>query len=256
MRDARATLHEAVIAAGMSVLSAMLEEDRTKLCGPRYVHDAERRASRAGHAEGELAMGGRRVRVRRPRVRSADGRELPLETWERFAEADPLTPRAVEQMVLGVSTRNYERSLDSAPSGVRSRGTSKSAVSRRFVGATREKLAEMMSRDLSRLALCAVMIDGVHVGAHLVLVALGIDEHGEKHVLALYEGAPKTRRCARRSCKTWLLVASRPTARCSSSSTGAKRSARPFAASSAPALSFSDARCTSDATSRTTCPKT
>ena len=189
MREARATLHEAVVAAGMSVFSAMLEEDRSKLCGPRYVHDRDRRASRAGHTEGEMAMGGRRVRVRRPRVRGTDGRELPLATWERFAESDPLTPRAVEQMVLGVSTRNYERSLDSAPSGVRSRGTSKSAVSRRFVGATREKLAEMMSRDLSALPLCAVMIDGIHVGEYLVLVAIGIDEQGEKHVLALYEGA-------------------------------------------------------------------
>jgi transposase-like protein len=162
MHDARATLHEAVVAAGMAVLSAMLEEDRTKLCGARYVHDPDRRASRAGHTEGQLGMGGRRVRVRRPRVRGADGGEVPLETWERFAGSDPLTPRAVEQMVLGVSTRNYERSLDSAPSGIRSRGASKSAVSRRFVGATRAKLAEMMSRDLSALPLCAVMIDGIH----------------------------------------------------------------------------------------------
>jgi transposase-like protein len=189
MRDARATLHEAVVAAGMTVLSAMLEEDRTKLCGPRYVHDRDRSALRAGYTDGELAMGGRRVRVRRPRVRGADGGELQLETWERFSEADPLTPRAVEQMVLGVSTRNYERSLDSMPAASRSRGTSKSAVSRRFVGATREKLAEMMSRDLSTLPICTVMIDGIHVGEHLVLIALGIDEHGEKHVLAVYEGA-------------------------------------------------------------------
>jgi putative transposase len=189
MRDARATLHEAVVAAGMTVLSAMLEEDRSQLCGARYVHDRDRQASRAGYAEGELAMGGRRIRVRRPRVRAMDGREMPLPTWERFSEADPLTPRAVEQMVLGVSTRNYERSLERSPTSVGSRGTSKSAVSRRFVAATREHLAEMMSRDLSALSLCAVMIDGIHVGEHLVLVALGIDEQGEKHMLALYEGA-------------------------------------------------------------------
>jgi len=189
MRDARATLHDAVVAAGMGVLSAMLEEDRARLCGPRYAHDPHRRASRAGHAEGELAMGGRRVRMQRPRVRGADGREVPLETWERFAEADPLTPRAVEQMVLGVSTRNYARSIEPAPPHVSSRGTSKSAVSRRFVTATREKLAETMSRDLSGLAICATMIDGIHMGEHLVLAALGIDEGGEKHVLGLYEGA-------------------------------------------------------------------
>lgn len=189
MRDARATLHDAVVTAGMSVLSAMLEDDRVRLCGPRYTHDPHRHASRAGHAEGELAMGGRRVRVRRPRVRGADGREVALETWERFAETDPLTPRAVEQMVLGVSTRNYARSIEPAPPHVSTRGTSKSAVSRRFVAATREKLSEMMSRDLSGLAICATMIDGIHIGEHLVLAALGIDEGGEKHVLGLYEGA-------------------------------------------------------------------
>jgi transposase-like protein len=189
MRDARATLHDAVVTAGMTVLSAMLEEDRVRLCGARYAHDPHRHASRAGHAEGELAMGGRLVRVRRPRVRGADGREVALETWERFAEADPLTPRAVEQMVLGVSTRNYARSIESAPPHVPTRGTSKSAVSRRFVAATREKLSEMMGRDLSGLAICATMIDGIHMGEHLVLAALGIDEGGEKHVLGLYEGA-------------------------------------------------------------------
>lgn len=189
MCDARATLHDAVVTAGMSVLSAMLEADRVRLCGPRYAHDPHRHASRAGHAEGELAMGGRRVRMRRPRVRGADGREVALKTWERFAESDPLTPRAVEQMVLGVSTRNYARSIEPAPRHLSTRGTSKSAVSRRFVAATREKLSEMMSRDLSGLSICATMIDGIHMGEHLVLVALGIDEGGEKHVLGLYEGA-------------------------------------------------------------------
>jgi transposase-like protein len=122
-------------------------------------------------------------------VRGIDGREVPLSTWERFALADPLTPRAVEQMVLGVSTRNYARSIEPAPPGMSTRGTSKSAVSRRFVAATRKQLDEMMSRDLSKLSLCALMLDGIHVAEHLVLVALGIDETGQKHVLGLHEGS-------------------------------------------------------------------
>ena len=121
--------------------------------------------------------------------RGIDGREVKLATWERLAEADPLTPRAVEQMVLGVSTRNYARSVEPAPPGVAARGTSKSAVSRRFVAATREALDTMLSRDLSKLGVCVVMIDGIHVGEHLVLVALGIDADGQKHILGLYEGA-------------------------------------------------------------------
>ena len=166
MRDARATLHEAVVHAGMTVLAAMLEEDRTKLCGLRYEHDGDRRATRAGHVEGELAMGGRRVRVRRPRVRGADGRDVPLETWERFADADPLTPRAVEQMVLGVSTRNYARSLEPAPSQTRTRGTSKSAVSRRFVSATREKLAGVRPSSRSARPLAVTSPSAEH-SSHL-----------------------------------------------------------------------------------------
>jgi putative transposase len=100
-------------------------------------------------------------------------------------------------MVLGVSTRNCARSIEPAPPGFTSRGTSRSAVSRRFVAATREKLEEMMSRDRGSLKLCAIMIDGIHVGEHLVLVALGIDERGDKHTLGLYEGATEnTTACA------------------------------------------------------------
>ena len=189
MMDARATLHDAIVSAGMTVLGAMLEEERAKICGPRYAHQLGRTATRSGHTDGELALGGHRVRVRRPRVHDVDGSEVKLATWKRFADADPLTPRAVEQMVLGVSTRKYVRSIEPAPPGLASRGTSKSAVSRRFVAATREKLGEMMSCDLSQLALCAIMIDGIHVAEHLVLVALGIDAKGDKHTLGLYEGA-------------------------------------------------------------------
>lgn len=187
--DARATLHEAIVGAGMTVMQALLEAERADLCGPRYAHDAERAAMRAGFADGELALGGRRVRVQRPRVRSVDGHEVHLPTWTHFASADPLTPRAVEQMAIGVATRKYARSIDPAPPGFASRGTSKSAVSRRFVAATREQLAQMMGRSLAGLSLCAVMIDGLHIDGHVVLIALGIDEEGDKHVLGLYEGA-------------------------------------------------------------------
>jgi transposase-like protein len=152
------------------------------------VHDAKRRATRAGFADGELAMGGRRVTIRRPRVRDVDG-EVPLPTWEHFADSDPLTPRAVEQMILGVSTRNYARSLDAPPPGFETRGASKSAVSRRFVAATAKDVETMTSRDLSAISLCATIIDGIHVGEHLILIALGVDQAGDKHVLGVHEGA-------------------------------------------------------------------
>jgi putative transposase len=185
----KGTLFELVVGTGLDVLLALLEEEREQLCGARYRHNAERDASRAGYAPGELVLGGRRVTVKRPRARSKDGAELALPSWERFAQEDPLTARALEQMVLGISTRKYARSLEPMPPQVKSRGTSKSAVSRRFVAATAKQLSDWVDRSLAELKLAALMIDGIVCGEHTVLVALGIDEQGVKHVLGLWEGA-------------------------------------------------------------------
>lgn len=174
---------------GMQAVAAMLEAERTKLCGERYKHDASRRATRAGSTRGELALGGRRVALKRPRVVDLDGHEVPLDTWAELASTDPLNVRALEQMAIGVATRKYARSLETLPEGVETRGTSKSAVSRRFVALTTEKLAEWMARPLGDLDIWAVFIDGIHFGEHIVLCALGIDATGAKHVLGLWEGA-------------------------------------------------------------------
>lgn len=174
---------------GMQAVHAMLEAERTRLCGERYKHDASRRATRGGSVRGELALGGRRVSLRRPRVVDRRGRELPLDTWTELARRDPLDVRALEQMAIGVATRKYARSLETLPDNIETRGTSKSAVSRRFVALTSDKLAEWMARPLGDLDLCAVFIDGIHFGEHVILCALGIDATGAKHVLSLWEGA-------------------------------------------------------------------
>lgn len=196
----RAELREFVISSGMRALEMLLEEERTAICGPRYEHDAERRAGRAGHAAGSLVMGGRRVTVRRPRARTRDGREALLPSWTAFASEDPLTERAVEQMAVGVATRKYARSLEQLPAPVAERGTSKSAVSRRFVDRTESIVAEWMKRDLSALDLVVLMIDGIHVGDHVMLASIGIDAKGTKHVLGIHEGATENAT----SCKALL----------------------------------------------------
>jgi putative transposase len=191
LRDfVKVQLFDTVVTLGMQQVYEILEEERTALCGPRYLHEEARTAVRAGHTEGILPMGGRTVAVLRPRVRTSDGRrEIPLNSWEQFRAADPLTERAVEQMVLGVSTRKYGRSLEPLPAGLEAGGTSKSSVSRRFVQGTQKKLEELLGRDLSSLRLTVIMIDGIHFADHVILVALGVDEEGRKTVLGLHEGA-------------------------------------------------------------------
>jgi len=185
----RENLREFVITAGTAALTGVLEDERTQLVGPRYAHLPMRQARRSGSAPGELVMGGRRVRVRRPRARTLDGQEVQLPSWTSFGAEDPLHERAVEQMLVGVTTRRYARSLEPLPADLPSRGTSRSAVSRRFVAATERQMAEWLGRDLGALDLGVLMIDGIHIDEHVLLVALGIDADGKKRVLGVREGA-------------------------------------------------------------------
>lgn len=182
-------LRELVISTGVEVVQQLLEDDRTELCGPRYKHNPERKAGRGGHTTSSLPFGGRMVQFRRPRVIGKDGQEMPLPLWQQLAEQDPMAERAYEQMVVGVATRKYHRSLEPMPEPLPESGTSKSAVSRRFVRESTKRLEQWLSRDLSELDLVCVMVDGLHVAEHVVLCALGIDAGGHKHVLGLWEGA-------------------------------------------------------------------
>jgi putative transposase len=185
----REALFDTVVISGLEYVAEVLEEERTALCGPRYQHDPQRQALRAGSAASALSLGGRRVELGRPRVRSVHGQELLLPSWQLWSARDPLERRAIEQMLVGVSTRRYARSLEPLPSELKVHGVGKSAVSERFVVGTARKLAALLERELGGLQLAAVMIDGVRFADHVVLAAVGIDLSGEKHVLGLREGA-------------------------------------------------------------------
>ena len=186
--DTQAELQELVVASGLKVLEAMLEEDRVAVCGPRYAHQPERRASRAGHAPSEVVLGWRKVALRRPRVRHT-GQEVAVPTFRAFAGDDPLNRRVVEQMLVGVATRQYGRSLEPLGPDVRTRGTSRSAVSRRFVAQTQAQLDAWRATPLAELDLAVLLRDGVHVGTPCIVVALGIDVTGQKHALGVWEGS-------------------------------------------------------------------
>lgn len=184
----RRTLFTFVIQEGMRALDQMLEAERTALCGPAHSKGDPDDPVRWGHVDGRLVMGGQRVVVRKPRVRQS-GKEVTLPTWAEFADHDPLDARTMEQMVIGISTRNYARSIDELPDELDAHGTSKSAASRRFVGRTKAHLDAWLNRDLSELSIVAIMLDGLHIADHSVVIALGIDESGKKHPLGLWLGA-------------------------------------------------------------------
>jgi len=147
---------------------------------------------RHGHEAGEVTLGGRRVEVARPRVRTADGEsEVELATYQHFADRDPLARVVLERMLAGVSTRRYRRTQEPVGEEVetRARSTSKSSVSRTFVERTREALGELMSRRLGDLRLAVMMLDGLELKGRMMIVALGITTEGVKIPLGLWEGS-------------------------------------------------------------------
>jgi transposase-like protein len=190
--DMREGLLALAVGAGLQVMQQLMGADVTALCGPRGRHDPARAATRHGTEAGSVTLGGRRVPIRRPRVRAADGSgELPVPAYELFNGTELLGKMALERMLAGVSTRRYPTALEPVGEQVQatSRSTSRSAVSRKFVAMTQTALADLLAADQSGVDLVALMIDGVHFADHLCVVALGIDIHGTKHPLAVVEGS-------------------------------------------------------------------
>src|SRR5688572_20887162 len=180
------------VGSGLQVMQVLMEAEVTALAGPKGRHDPARTAVRHGHERGSVTLGGRRVPVARPRVRAADGSgELPVPTYELFGSTEILGSMAMERMLAGLSTRRYPVGLEPVGEAVTASAsaTSKSAVSRKFVAMTETALTELLAADLSALDLVALMIDGVHFGESVCIVALGVDEQGTKHPLALVEGS-------------------------------------------------------------------
>ena len=189
---AREGLLALAVGTGLGVLGSLLEADVDRLVGPKGRHNPGRTAVRHGTQPGQVTLGGRRVRVDRPRVRRADGAgEVPLPTWQAFAGTQLLDQLALERMLAKLSTRRYQHGLEPVGAAVEqtASGTSKSAVSRRFVAATEHALAELLAQDLSSLDLVALLVDGVKVAEHCCVVALGITIDGTKVPLGLAEGA-------------------------------------------------------------------
>lgn len=189
VREAKNAFFALCVHTGKEVLSALMEQDRTVLCGPKGHADAQRRALRGGHTPSRVTLGGRCIAIRRPRVREVEGAELALESFQWAAGRDPLDERTLEAIALGVSTRGYVRSLEVLAEPVQQSAASKSAVSRRFVALSAQRLGAWLSRSLADLELPVLMIDGIHFRTHVMLLVLGIDAMGGKHVLAMRQGS-------------------------------------------------------------------
>jgi transposase-like protein len=179
LSEASAGVSRVMEEAGLAVVGLILDGERQQLleAGCGYRHGGQR---------GWIQLGGRKVGADNLRMRGHKGQEIPLASYKAFQGEGELARRAFGDMMRNVSTRDYQAGVDGFMRGY---GISKSSVSRRFIAASQEKLRELMERDLGKLDIVVVFIDGKRFGDVLLVTALGVDINGVKHALGLWQGA-------------------------------------------------------------------
>jgi transposase-like protein len=172
--------------AGLQIIRGVIEEEVTRRVGPRYQPDPASSCVRWGQQPGYVVFGGQKMAVERPRVRMRKGQEVSLDSYARL-QHDGRRQRAVQEgIVAGLTSRSYHRAVQSVLDGY---GIEKSSVSREFVAASAAQLKQLCEKKLGDLDLVTLLIDGIHLGKQVLVVALGIETSGGKHVLGLWQGA-------------------------------------------------------------------
>jgi hypothetical protein len=95
----------------VEALAEMMDRDAQAACGPRHARGRDRRAHRWGKTKGKIGFHGGKVEIERPRLRSFEGKEQPVPSWEAAVAEDWLGKWAMNQMLINVSTRKFARSV-------------------------------------------------------------------------------------------------------------------------------------------------
>jgi len=199
MADVGAAIRDGLLAfagaAGLVVMRQLMEAELGERIGPKHAKIPQRTGNRHGSTSGSVVLGGRKLAAARPRARSIDGTEIALDAWAVFSSTDLLDQVVLERMLAGVATRRHADVGE--PLGAEledgSSGTSRSAVSRRFVRATRRALDELMARELSDLDVAVVMVDGIQIAGQCCVAALVITSDGRKVPVGLWLGDTENR---------------------------------------------------------------
>src|SRR5436190_1505722 len=177
---------ELVRQAGLQLMELLMQEEVRELVGERSQRQTERTANRWGGEQGYCIVMGQKVPVKRPRVRTVEDQEVRLGSYEMFHRGEPLTETVWEKLMLGLSTRKYGQAIRQFTEAY---GLEKSAVSERFIEASRTKLKGVMERRPDKTTLCALLIDATPFEGQQMVSALGIGEDGRKTILGIRQGA-------------------------------------------------------------------
>ena len=184
-------IDEVIQVMGRATIEAVLEMSAEGVAGVKQAgrSRAEDDTVWYGRQGGVVYLSDRKVRVERPRLRrrgAGEGGEVEVPAYAAMRRPGAVADRMLEVLMAGVSTRKYGRVIGEMADTV---GVSKSAVSRETVEASERVLKELMERRLDAWDLLVIYLDGIQMGSHHVLAAVGVDSDGKKHVLGVREGA-------------------------------------------------------------------
>jgi len=177
------------------VIQSIMEYEIEQVAGSKHAHKAERVYTRWGSNPGSVIINGKKVVTSIPRAVDKETKKAyRVKSHGVFQKVSDLAKRAYCDLIRGISSRKYEEGVTKFLKG---HGASSSTICRRMVEATAEKVRDLMNRNLDTLDCCILMLDGIQFGSHTVIIAVGIDTKGVKHVLGLWQGATENARVVR-----------------------------------------------------------
>jgi transposase-like protein len=174
-----------LLQAQLQLLTLIMEDEVDWMTGPRYDRGAAKEIQRWGHEDGSVVINGQKVPVHRPRARDQQG-DVKVGSYQLFRRDEEQQKRIWEALTRGLTTRGYGPTVRESEKAF---AIEKSAVSEKFIAMSTRKVNELLKRDLSKLRLCALVLDGVEVKQQHLVTALGIDETGRKTILGFHQGA-------------------------------------------------------------------
>lgn len=185
IEQAELAIDEVIDVTGRAAIEAVLELSAREKAGAKSPGKRSGEVRWHGRQDGVVHLGERKLRVSKPRLRHQSDGEVPVPAYESLQTQGKLARRMMDILLYGVSTRRYEKVL---PEMAESVGISKSSVSRGNIEAGEKLLKELAERRFDEIDVLVIYVDGINLGGHHVLGAVGVDSVGNKHVLGLRLG--------------------------------------------------------------------
>jgi transposase-like protein len=187
---------ELIDVVGKATLESVLLLSAEQIAGPKQPGKIKDQIGWHGRQMGVVSLSERKLRIEKPRLRRkgrGGGKEVSIPAYDAMVMNSRLGSRILEILMKGVSTRKYK---DILPQMADTVGVSKSQISREFITTSEKHLKQLCERKFDDSNILAIYIDGIQFSDCHVIVALGVDSGGYKHVLGLREGSSENSQVA------------------------------------------------------------